>query len=262
MSVHLHGDMTTPGSFRASDLRLFTTPRHLTKIEAAINKLPVPTDLHLVNLPKMPSPSKHFRSNGTDISTTKRIKERYKIKIDPDPDTLHVVFVDNEGRQRLPLTPWMTLHRVSHAFAQFVEGQDQYSKSEGWKTYDHMVKVFDEVRKRYTRRKKYSDGVSYTDSLCKEDLPPIFGTTSACRNSKLFQFGEIMHECFAQLFMTGSIKFKPAELVAYDILRHRYAVKRPEYLQEIDQKLADLAVYFEQKFNKWISDGKGKILVL
>ena len=264
-AIHFHGDPKVPGSLRWDDLRFLASSKTYVKIKHAMRFFPAPAELHFVNLPK-PVAHDHLH-DGKIIGqlSPQIIKEYYKLEITEDPDAVKIVFVENEGSDRLPFTPWMVAHRTSHVFCQRNPVANRLWQS--------MVDTLEKVARLY---EIIQDDMTHPLNCTIYDLPELIGTTRACVRD-LARVGEWFHECFAQLCMTGEIRFRPAEKVLHFTKKvsktsNRRSTIKPENkigrfeayytLEQINYMLASTATNLVHGFSSIIQNSVGHIRVL
>lgn len=115
-----------------------------------------------------------------------------------------IVFTNNVGDQKVPLTPWIIAHRTSHALYRGIL-QDNEIKRE----YDLFMREY-----RETLRNCYNINInqygSPVDDINNKRLKALFntlGTFKSARDKKIIRPFEFIHECFAQYLMEGGITF-------------------------------------------------------
>lgn len=248
-NIYTHGDFDHPGSFRADDLSLATAKRQ-EKIKRVLQKAPIEIDLHFFNQ------AHPIRANGQfDIRfylataperlghyLTPEQVTKWWLPIIPKPNALNLVLVNNEGDARLPMTPWIIAHRLSHAF-QYAE---PFLHRDAWSAFQTMLdKVMDDYDLPWFS--SHSLRSSHT-------LAPIFGTTRAAREGMIEKgrAGEWFHDCFAQLCITGDIRFNPAP---DDIKGHRGDASW------VDRQFTKLRQILLDTFREMLTNSVGKILV-
>jgi hypothetical protein len=237
--IFLHGDFSRAGSFRQDDLSLASAKRQ-DKIKRVLQKAPVLIDLHFVNLTQRINIRTHLEPQWPPIKgymSSAELADRWNINIAPQSNAFNLVSLQNEGDARIPLTPWIIAHRLSHAF----EYGDRFAQRA----------ILDEF---YRRLNRVSDFYSKRQfGLIFKQLPHIFGTTKACREDKVIREGEWFHDCFAQMCVVGDIRFNPAP---HDIAGH---TTDPTI---IDQEFVALRQTMLTGFKQLLERGIGKILVL
>lgn len=200
--IQTHGDFTQPGSLRADDLSLATAKRQ-DKIKRVLQKTPIEIDLHILN---MADPVKangnfdiryHLTDNRARVGYLQPSQvAQYWTPITPRPQALNLLYVQNEGDDRLPLTPWIIAHRLSHAF--------EYAEP---LLADKLFKAF------LSALEEVQDSFPHQGAAPPfHQLAWLYGTTKACRERMIRKnrSGEWFHDCFAQMCVTGDIRFNVA----------------------------------------------------
>lgn len=251
--IYTHGDFFKSGSIRQDDLSLATKKRQ-DKIKRVLEKAPVLIDLHFVNLPEMIDIQKHVgptlysQVNNIGFLSKEQIKQKYNVDIDIVPNAINLVYVQNEGTDRIPLTPWIIAHRLGHVFY-----YPEETKFEIRDLLDLFQKILTDVADLYS-----DEGVEPRWEM----LAPTFGTTRACREGMIREtrVAEWFYDCFAQMCVIGDIKFNKAP----------YKIPYPPYEFFIKEKMNSDIInrYFEiirkkmiLEFNKMLHQAVGKILV-
>lgn len=243
--IYLHGDFSKPGSFRQDDLSL-TTQKRQDKIKRVLQKAPIMIDLHFVNLKYTVDLTQHLIHDKFKIGFVKAdiLSHDWGIDITPKSDALNLVYVQNEGSDRIPLTPWVIAHRLSHSFAYT---NDLYFEQQ------NLFKTFQ------TMMDKVQDSYSSVDMqrISWETIAEVFGTTRASREKQYAKNRamEWAHECFAQLCVVGEIKFNkaPAEIGGH--------ISVPWGIREVDEYFESLKRILTAGFTSMLQGSVGKILV-
>lgn len=202
--LELHGDLDNEGSFRASDMRAIKSPVWQLKAKNAFAKTPFVFNVYLYN-----------GENGiVDFSTedgyehklnTRELKHLSdKVGHGLIPETLiskligrpyngkgfiTAILFDNEGSNRLGLTPWILAHRISHAI------------EEG----DYAIEFVKRVR---SLMAELNDGADFSRSERNSYIywMPIVGTMRSARNGDLATSpGEFAVELMTQYLIQGQI---------------------------------------------------------
>lgn len=115
------------------------------------------------------------------------------------PDGITVIFTNNKGDQKIPMTPWIMAHRIAHSFSRgSMQGiTTEYETAS--KTVDHMV---NDILKDFY-------GLHRSDMLPKarKKFFEAIGTFRSARKGILRQDFEFLNEVFAQYLITGQITF-------------------------------------------------------
>lgn len=223
-----YGDMSQEGSFRANDLRAMSNPKWQAKVHRMFAKTEFPINLYLKNAPNdrttlglFGNPNTEHSSyrdlsgirNWSGIRTREEIEKLLDRKFMPAEyeQAITVVLIENEGDDRVALTPWMVAHRIAHAFL-LDHGRDQHYDltnlaSRIFQYYNQLVHVFD-------TRLQQAGIADYMDLLDKfEDagkgrakdyaISAYLGKTKGMKN--LSNPGEFLVECFAQFMVQGAV---------------------------------------------------------
>ncbi len=113
-----------------------------------------------------------------------------------DCDKINIVYTNNVGTERVPLTAWVLMHRLSHSL---VMGRHyrQY--------FDGFVKKTKDIIASYNIRQEYYTALG-------NEVKYLFyqiGKMRSCRQRNLVTPYEFFHEGFAQYIITGNFEFKP-----------------------------------------------------
>ncbi len=252
--IHTYGDMSKPGSFRVDDLRMVSSPQAHEKIVRVLRKAPVDIELHFVNLPYPVNANYHFSDKvGIGILNPEKFNTRYGFKLKLNKNALNLAYVENEGTDRVRMTPWIIAHRLSHIFAISTVLEDE------WHTmWDKLRQVMRHISWRF----HLPSGRTVDVDL----LAYAFGTTSICREGRLTQPAEWFHECFAQFCVTGEVRFNSASNVSMRINVGKMWPSEVKMdvndISFFDNKLKNLSVYLMSEFSKLLTQGVGKLLVL
>jgi len=136
------------------------------------------------------------------------IKENIGIDIQPDPHAITIVFTQNTGTEKIPMTAWAIAHRVSHAikldstfmnyFTKRIEKELKYliSSIYGLSFSQSYWLSSEEDQKKEEEDQKKLLGFVYKIGIMK-----------SAREENLVTFGEFIHELVAQYIITGKIRF-------------------------------------------------------
>lgn len=121
MLIRTYGDLTKAGSFRKIDLNLIKKPQYQDNLRHGLRNMPVPMALHFVNAAEpvrgMTQLRRHLGNHGrVGFLELDEIARVYGVDIKPASDAVNFVLIQNESQTRHPLTPWIIVHRLSHAF--------------------------------------------------------------------------------------------------------------------------------------------------
>lgn len=245
-NLHFHGDLTQEGSFREDDRRILASSRWTAKIKRTLERLPVNVEMHFVHRKPMFGSCQymeidHFYSKHVGFVTAADVENKYETAIPETQDAMTVALVENEGEARIALTPWMVLHRVSHAF--IIRGATSPYMKDVEKFVYEIMKV-----------------AGFYSSVSQFGVCKTFGDTAYIRNGNVYRnMYEWFNDCFAQQFVCGRVKFKQA----VPIINHDNKDFSLTCLTaDVNHRFNLLAEMLMQIFDRWVTEAVGKILVL
>lgn len=122
----VRGDRDNEGSFAAPDVKAFNNERWLKKVENHFSRTPYDFHIYLFNAPK--GEFKITRSDGSvgtftgtflngRLTTQDQFETLEELvgRVPVNRDGISIVMTDNEGSDKITLTPWILAHRVAHA---------------------------------------------------------------------------------------------------------------------------------------------------
>lgn len=182
-----------------------------------------------------------------------------------DEDALNVIFTNNIGAERMPMTPWTAAHRISHALASSaVRGNNNssvpYLFKEIVKSLTETINVYFEfygLRSSAVWKGTYID-FGYPDKLVGRVLSQI-GTFRSARLNKIARPMEFVHEMFAQYINSGEVTFnEDPQPVKYD--RSVYKFNKEAFND--DYSAGYWSRTFDYQFHDLLGASVGDILVM
>jgi hypothetical protein len=174
-------------------------------------------------------------------------------------DTITVVYTNNTGVDRVPLTPWILAHRIGHAIRIRNSVWDWVSAQ--------VIRSFNEILQDYY-------GVNIPNIRLMSAAPEVYqaffnaiGTMRSARQNAITRPYEFMYELLAQYINSGSVKFNPAprQLLSRkqawgraQTLKYTDAASATEATYALETLARDLDVYFSDILNS----ASGKIFVM
>jgi hypothetical protein len=192
---------------------------------------------------------------------TRWIQKNLGLNIQKKPGVITVIFTNNQGLERVPLTPWIIAHRLGHVL----------EKAGGMKRFE---KILDDGLARVIQI-AYSYTISYQDKTLQfhsmvalHQLAAAIGTMKSA--AKLTKYYEFPHELLAQYLQTGGIQFRNLPVILPVLPREaaRYsAVGRPLQGKESsinagDELLTQLGVQLQSELDMLLNKMVGKIFVM
>lgn len=250
--IYTHGDFSQPGSFRADDLTL-STPKRQDKIKRILQKAPVVIDLHFVNQEHRVDINWHLdpvhAQKWLGFLSAEQAEERWGVKLVPRPDAVNVVVLQNEGDNRVPMTPWIIAHRIAHMF-------NYTHKLSIDRLSQNFLNSLEQVQDEYKRGESRYRPQFY-------ELAKVFGTTRACREGLITRGRtfEWLWDCFAQMCVIGTINFKPAPKEIVTTPFDEVYTIDDDMLSYVDSVFANLAEKLIDEFTILLNDCVGEIMV-
>lgn len=185
------------------------------------------------------------------------------INVPINPANITVVYTNNIGDEKMPMTPWITAHRFAHSIVRSKSVGRSYEVKQSIIRRD-FSDLFEEtfnINKGSPRFEPYLDKFIYSIATMR----------SATTNS-IPRFGELFHELLAQFLIEGKIRYKktlPRSLslqMAWGRPRDMVSTNVPKtdeiYLQELEYRLEYFEDYHSNLMNQLLQDCVGKIFVI
>lgn len=235
-----YGDMSKEGSFRANDLKAMTNPKWQAKLKRMFENTEFPINLYLFNAPDDievsnrkdvgHGPKQNPYRDIRYLQTWSGIRKKDEIEnllgrsfVPADYEqAITVVLIENEGDERIALTPWMVAHRISHAF---LIDHDRYTHYEianlrsrlfpQWNQFVNAAHMrfeqagladYKDIYERYEMKRGSGDAKYFA-------ISEYLGLTKGMK--KLSNPGEFMVESFAQYMVQGRVKYRRVDLPGY-----------------------------------------------
>lgn len=199
------------------------------------------------------------------------IKENLGIDVEPKDDKITIIFTQNFGAEKIPMTAWAIAHRLGHA----IKNDKVFEIYFGKEVKKDFIDILKEVYKRGELIGKFRS-YGYSDPTATQDkdllaLATAVGTMKSARERNLRNFYEFIYELVAQYITTGKIRFNP--LPKGLIVQKRMAWGRPNdkqtfsplndaELKEYDNILDGHAQKYEYYLDSVFSGLEGKIFVM
>lgn len=258
------GDFSKSSSFRdPRDRKMITNPNYKKVLAKKLRNTNYDINLYFVNSPQA---NKHTEVGGVSLEWVREnLGDEVADKVEPNyqaQNEVNIIFTNNKGAERIPMTPWIVAHRMGHAFARF--------KSKGWglekrqfRSYQEIVEAIGDYFKMLfyevysVNFKSGKTGPENRDhQLLMKHLAHNIGTFKSARDKNLRDFFELYNELFAQYLITGEVKFK--ELPKG---RRTITVRNEEAYEEL-KDLTYLENTLEYYFGEMLSEAENYILVM
>lgn len=252
VDIQRHGDFTTAGSFRRDDIKIISSEKAQHKLLRLVSRTP-PMAIHFINLPKPFNnvTNELFWTSKVGLVTPTSIGINFDLEIHAEPAALSVVLVENEGKDRISLTPWMVAHRISHALTIGICSSKLLKVA-----YDNFFSIAGSISKSFVTE------ANKKHTMMVWDMPSCFGTSKAARSGKIdSRFSEWFHECFSQYCFTGRVRFRTAE-DHYSRRGVTFKLNRFESTRDIDVRWMLIGMTLQEAFQNTIKELAGKIVLL
>lgn len=266
-----YGDMSQEGSFRSNDIKAMTNPKWQAKLHRMFERTEFPINLYLINAPNdihtpafMGSPAMS-RSGYRDVGNLRNwagirskddIEQLLDRKFTPAEyeQAITVCLIENEGDERIPLTPWMVAHRISHAFLLEHDRNKYYDIANLVSGLFSKWNAFIEVA--HTRLEQSS--ADYSDMYEKfretkygqakfHAVSAYLGQTKGMKN--LSNAGEFLVESFAQFLIQGKVSYNRPEVPGHERRRPLTKEER-DFIQDSVREYfhGDVDTYVQKRF--------------
>jgi hypothetical protein len=217
------GDMTQPGSMEDADRRAINNPKWQAKLTKQFSQTAEPLNLYIMNAVGRTLDHSH---NYTTTDGPQSIKKTIQVSafsvsdfggfyqphdfetnfgfLPPEYKTaVNVLLVQNDGSDKLPLTPWMVGHRIIHAIS---------NEARHWSRNDEVPRHYDEYAREMGRT--FGRLCSAVNLDSREVVARVATMKSAKVGFKASRMGEFYIELATQAFLFGRFVF---DLSSFDI---------------------------------------------
>jgi len=265
--THL-GNWEKNSSYRDQDRKLLTSPKAITKIKS-MWRFPTEVDFNIF-LINNPEANRH-----TELGTIGKIdqakewlgknmpKTAPEIIVGLKPDEVNILFTNNKGVERVPMTGWIMAHRLGHVL---------FRAGTATREYSYFMEALS-VLNRYVGEILSGYGLiparpipgvpvdALTPNHARAFMREICTFRSA-REKTLRTGVEAIHELFAEYITTGTVRFNP--IPQSFKVGHTYArYKRDDEDFDSDNRSLDDLVYeLIQYFETAIHYAVGRVYVM
>lgn len=217
--------------YSRQDTGILENPKAVEKIHKSWSNSKNEFDLYFV---RSFQASKH-REKGE--KSREWVKENVGIDIIPKEDAITVVFTNNTGAEKIPMTAWAMAHRLGHAI-RLDKTFERYVREEMDRDFKEILFYV------YGIEGKASWSAQAHDRMMMERyrkaLFSSVGKMRSARENRLRNSDEFVHELVAQYVITGKIEFN--DLPDPLIVDRRMAWGRPNHTT---RRVSDRAAYVE-----------------
>lgn len=198
------------------------------------------------------------------------VKENLGVEIPAKEDAITVIFTNNTGAEKIPMTAWAIAHRLGHAIRMDRTFEEHFRK-EIDRDFKEILEYVYGVQNRYSQRPWDASAVERnTIERYRKALFSAVGKMRSARENNLRNSDEFVHELVAQYIVTGKIEFN--DLPRRLVVDRRMAWGRPNYRTlgmvdevaygEYNEMLHSHASKYEYNLDSVFSGLEGKIFVM
>jgi hypothetical protein len=244
--------------YNKQDIGILTNPKAVEKIHKIWSNTEYDFDFYFLR-----SKQAYLQREIGEV-TPEWVEKNLGVDIKPESEKITIIFTNNTGTEKIPMTAWAIAHRLGHAIRRD-KIFSEYFMNEITKDFRSILKDVYKINK----------GSRYT--LGREDekelraLAYAVGTMKSTRQENLVNFFEFVYELVAQWITTGRIKFNP--LPRNLIISKKMAWGKPNYdsknsymndeeHQEWNEVLQGYADKYEHYLNSVFMGLVGKMYVM
>lgn len=228
--IHHIGNWDKNSSFRASDRAIVRNPVIIQKMRQRFGATTFDFQIFFVNSPEA---NKHTEVGQVDWewlgrempNTCQELRRLTDLGQGIKEDSINIVFTNNKGAQRVPMTPWIMAHRIGHVLRR-AYGRNGQSHGSGYayrEAENYLIQGTSDILEYdygQTQWKARTDldlstfgngerGAARQKQMLYKSFWSQIGTFRSAREQKLREYFEMLNELIAQYITTGGIKFNP-----------------------------------------------------
>lgn len=272
------GNFDKASSFRdRRDRTLVTNPRSVERTKKKFENTDTIFNMYFVN---SPAANRHTEVGKVKPDWVKsnlgdEVYNAVMKGMEDEPDAINMIFTNNKGAERIPMTPWIIAHRMGHAFARgggmrggsqtYTSASDMLISSLSNILDEYGLKDFPDSERKLQQRDNYSYDYNERTSTRRRNeliMKHFFqqvATFRSARIGKIRDWFEVLNELIAQYLTTGKIKFNPAPQRFAAGRQGNFYTKEPE---EVTEMLGTLARDMEYMIDDILSEAIGSIFVM
>lgn len=220
--------------YNKQDTGILENPKAIEKIHKFWNNSKYDFDFYFIRSYKA---SKHVEVGQVDPDW---VRSNLEINLVQKPDHITVIFTNNRGDEKIPMTAWAMAHRLGHAIRREKLFEEYFRKQIEKDFFEILKYVYGINPSSYSNMANYTHrGFIETEKAIKSLFSAI-GKMKSARENILRNSNEFIYELVAQYIITGKIAFNdlPKELV----LDRKMAWGRPNYRTK---RILDEDIYAE-----------------
>jgi hypothetical protein len=198
------------------------------------------------------------------------VKENLGLDIPEKEGAITIIFTNNRGDEKIPMTAWAMAHRLSHAVRMDKTFEEHFSKEIDRDFKEILEYVYGVQNKYYQKPWEAPIIEGRMLETYRKALFSAVGKMKSARENNLRNSNEFVHELVAQYIITGKIEFN--DLPRRLVVDRRMAWGRPNYkflnskdetaYVEYNEMLHSNASKYEYNLDSIFSGFEGKIYVM
>lgn len=262
------GNFEKSSSFRhETDRKMVTSPKAIQNVHKKFGKTPYDFNLYFVNSAKA---NRHtevgkvslewVQSNLDPAVGEALIKNRNVVG-----DSINMIFTNNKGVARIPLTPFMMAHRAMHAFARENRIRKNYNFLQVEKYLISQIKIIME----YYGNRNFTVAAEFEKNNRRNQLAMIYlfnqiATFKSARDKNIRDWFEVLNELGAQYIITGNIKFNspPRCFGGGSFGNKQNFCAKQEDMEELSEFVETLSRSMEMMIDDILSSAIGGIYIM
>jgi hypothetical protein len=241
-----------PRGYDKPSIGIVTSPAGVEKIRQKWAKVNETFDIYLVRS------AKGYKFKEVGEVSPQWVHDNLGLDLEYDDNKVTMIYTNNKGSEKVPMTPWTLAHRFAHA-----------CQRESWTNKDNPFNSIDRDLEQALKQiaqiaygiGRYKDYSSYASAYSNggPDKRVIFraicqslGTMKSCRDKNLRNYGEFVYEMLAQYMITGRVslnrrldKVLATHFAWGNPSGHWHRQLSPEQLASIDEVISNLEVSAE-----------------
>ncbi len=260
------GNWEKNSSYGTQDRKLLTAPKAVAKIKA-MWKYPEDVDFNILLINNAEARN-WFEEGIVERDKLATMFPKTIAEIEPliRSDQVNILYTNNKGAERVPMTGWIMAHRYGHAL---MRGGKSHYFVEAHQVLDRYLTDLMEaygVRSNSSQSRFSSGYQSKTPTLENPitiKLAQEIFTFRAAREKNLRNPHEALHELLAQFMITGKIGINPLpRQFKWKNGFYRYQLSDEDYKQDCHTIEHDLTYELQSYFETAMHYSVGKILVM
>ncbi len=178
--------------------------------------------------------------------------QKLNINISPNPDRITVIFVNNIGADRMPMTPWTAAHRFGHTLFSLPEFQK------------FRTLFIQDIRTIIQQIYHLFNNRNISEKIILAIMNSI-GKMRSAREKKIDRMNEFFFEIVAQYITSGKVTFNislPNIIKSKDFYLQSYANQDEIVKNEIELLIGHMGNYAERDLQKIFNNCVGKIFMI